>query len=143
MWRRGLVRFRREWSLRGPERCAWRWPSPSRCLRIRGSGLCRRGRSAEEAGQMFGGNARAEILHVEFDAALGGARAQQDACAGAAVLHGVVDQVREDLVNGFAVGEYERKGFELATVDIHDLQFDILAAGDLAETFFGVVQKRS
>src|SRR5438128_1197853 len=59
----------------------------------------------EEARDMFGGNAGAEILHVEFDAAEGGTRAQDDASAGAAVLHGIVDKVGEDLMNGFAVGQ--------------------------------------
>ena len=70
----------------------------------------------EEARQMLGGNARAEILNIkfnpEFDATLGRARTQQDASASAAVLHRVVDQVGKDLVDGFAVGADRGQGFD-------------------------------
>ena len=57
---------------------------------------------------MFGGNAGAEILHVEFNAARPGTRSQHDFAAGAAIFHGVVEEIGKDLVNGFAVGEYTR-----------------------------------
>ena len=58
----------------------------------------------KETGQMLGRNAGAEILDVELDSPSGGPCAQDDASAGAAVFHRVVDEVGEDLVNGLAVG---------------------------------------
>ena len=42
----------------------------------------------EQAGEVLGGDAGAEIADVEFHGPLGGARAQFDACTGTAVLHG-------------------------------------------------------
>src|SRR5260221_9625393 len=49
----------------------------------------------EEARQVLGGDTGAKILNIEFDsefdATLGGARSEQDASAGAAVLHRIVD----------------------------------------------------
>jgi hypothetical protein len=59
----------------------------------------------EQARQMFGGDAGAEILHKEFDGVGNGAGAEHDTSAGSAVLHGVVDEVGKNLMNGFAVGE--------------------------------------
>ena len=53
---------------------------------------------------MLRGNAGPEILDVELYSAWRGPRAQDDASAGAAVFHRVVDEVGEDLMNGLAVG---------------------------------------
>src|ERR1700722_5956326 len=60
----------------------------------------------EKARKMLGGDARAEILHVEFDSTAGGAGAENDATTRAPVLHGIVDEIRKHLVNGFAVGPH-------------------------------------
>ncbi len=58
----------------------------------------------EEAWQMFRRNARAKVAHEEFHAMVGGTRPEFDARAGTPILHRVVDQVGENLVDGFAVG---------------------------------------
>src|SRR5579864_4812057 len=47
----------------------------------------------EEAGQMLGGDSSAEIAHVEFDAAFGGAGSEFDPASGTSVFHSIVDQV--------------------------------------------------
>ena len=59
----------------------------------------------EQAREMLGGDAGAEILDEEFDGVGNGAGAENDASAGWAVFHGIVDQVGKNLVDGFAVGE--------------------------------------
>ncbi len=65
----------------------------------------------EQAREVLGGDAGAEILDEEFYGVGNGAGAEDDSSAGGAVLQGIVDQVGEDLVNGFAVGEDRRKVF--------------------------------
>ena len=70
-----------------------------------GAGFIDPVKAFKQAPEVLGGDAGAEITNIEFDAGLGSTRAQLDACTGAAVLHGVVDQVGKDLVDGFAVGE--------------------------------------
>src|SRR5580700_6487286 len=84
---------------------------------------------------MFGGNAGSEILDIEFDSEF------DAAFGGAAVLHGVVDEVRENLVDGFAIGVHGGQRLHGSVSCLYDLQVDFLSAGDLAETFFGVVQE--
>lgn len=99
----------------------------------------------EQAGQMLGGNARAEILYVELNTMLRRPGAQHNAAAGPAVLHRVVDEVREDLVDRFAIGQHGRQGFNCAVaasgawLQSQYLQLYALAAGDLAEIFFRVM----
>src|SRR5260370_42504374 len=96
---------------------------------------------------MLGSNACAEVLNVkfdaEFDATRGGTGAEYDAAAGAPILHRVIDEIRKDLVNGFAVRTHRWEGVDGATFSVllHDLEINSLAASDLAETFFSVVQE--
>src|SRR6266581_3230674 len=96
---------------------------------------------------MLGSNAGAKILNIkfdtEFDAARGRAGAEYDAAARAAILHRIVDQIRKDLVDGFAVGTHRWEGFDgtIVCVLFHDLEINSLAAGNLAETFLSVMQK--
>src|ERR1019366_2456211 len=112
-----------------------------------GAGLVDAVKALEEARKMLGRNAGAEILNIkfnpEFDAAFGGTRAEQNTSARAAVLHGVVDKIRKDLVDGFAVGSHGGQGFDGAVifVGLDDLQLHSLTAGDLAETLFGIVEE--
>ena len=58
----------------------------------------------EETREVLGGNAGAEILYAEFDGVGKRPGAKHDASAGGSVFQGIVDQVGEDLVDGFAVG---------------------------------------
>ena len=55
-----------------------------------------------------------EILDEEFDAALNRVRAEDGAASGTPILHSIVDQVGEHLMNRFAVGQHGRKRFERA-----------------------------
>ena len=86
----------------------------------------------EKARQMLGGDAGAEILHIkfdsEFDTAAGGAGAENDAATGAAILHGIVDEIGKNLMNGFAVGAHRRQGFDGGgtSTDLHLLQIHLL-----------------
>ena len=77
----------------------------------------------EKARKVLGGNAGAEVADIKFDATLRGAGAELDASAGAAVLHRVIDQVGENLVNGFAVCEDEWEGLDgsAGTVAVFDM----------------------
>ena len=59
----------------------------------------------EQTGQVFRGNAPAKILDIELDAVTGRTSPQNYAAAGAPVLHGIVDQVGEDLVDGLSVSK--------------------------------------
>ena len=63
----------------------------------------------EQAREVLGGNAGAEVLDEEFHGVGNGAGPEDDSSAGSAVLQRVVDQVGKDLVDGFAVGEDRRK----------------------------------
>jgi len=71
---------------------------------LAGAGFIHAIEAFEEAWKMLGGDTSAEILHTKFDGVGKLAGAENDASAGRAVFQGVVDEVREDLVDGFAVG---------------------------------------
>src|SRR5579864_2353470 len=92
---------------------------------------------------MFGGDSGTIIADVEFDALVSSSGAKFNASAGAAVLHRIVDQVGEDLVDRFAIGQYHWQGFHRAarSLFIYDLQMYSLRAGDFAETLFGIVEE--
>src|SRR5580704_18910259 len=72
--------------------------------RFAGAGLIDAVETLEQAGQVFGSDARTKVPHVKLDAAVQSASAQHDAIAGSRVFHGIFDEVREHLVNGFAIG---------------------------------------
>ena len=78
-----------------------------------GAGFVDAVEALKETRQVLGGDAGAKILdvkfHSEFDAARGLARAEQDATSGAAILHGIVDEVGKNLVDGFAIGAHGGK----------------------------------
>jgi hypothetical protein len=107
----------------------------------------------EEAREVFGGDAGSEVLNEEFDGVRDGAGAEDDASAGGSVFEGVFDEVGEDLMNGFAVGEdvgkifRERVGagkvraLQMVGGGILNLEIDAMGAGDFAEAFFGVMQE--
>ncbi len=75
-----------------------------------GAGLVDAVEALEDAAEVLFGHARAEVLYVEFDGIFERARADDDAAAGGAVLHGVLDEVAEDLGHGIDVGEDEGVG---------------------------------
>jgi len=62
----------------------------------------------EQSRQVLGGDAGAEILNKEFNTANCGTRAQNNAPAGTAVFHGVVNEIGKHLMNCFAVGTHGR-----------------------------------
>jgi len=111
----------------------------------------------EQAGQVFGTDACAEILDIEFNAVfrapLRGVRAERDAFSRATVLHRVFNQVGKDLMNRLAVGENQRQGFggrggaailltsRIGGLPTHDLQFHSLSAGGFSKTLFCIVQQ--
>ena len=108
-----------------------------------GTGLVDAVETFEETGQVFRGNAGAEILHVEFDATLVGAGTQDDAAAGASVLHGIVDQVGEDLVDRLTVSQDNGQCFGgcVSVLRILDVQVHTLTAGNLSKVFFRIVEQ--
>ena len=59
----------------------------------------------EQAGEMLGGDAGAEVSDKEFHGVRNGAGAENDASSGWAVFQRIVDQVGKNLVDRFAVGE--------------------------------------
>src|SRR5579864_5108927 len=67
-----------------------------------GAGFVDAIKAFEETRQVLGGDSRAEILHIEFDAAASRAGAENDAAAGAAILHRIIDEIGKYLVDGFA-----------------------------------------
>ena len=107
----------------------------------------------EETRKVLRGNAGAEIPHTEFDRARNRAGSEDDASAGSTVLQGIVDQVGEYLMDGFAVGENGREIFrqwvgagkapalQMVGWRILDLQFDTVSARDFAEALLGIVNE--
>jgi len=81
----------------------------------RGSGLVDAIEAFEQAREVLGRNASAEILDEKFDGTRNGAGAENDSSARGAVFQGVVDQVGKHLVNSFAVGENWWKTLERRT----------------------------
>lgn len=63
----------------------------------------------EEARQVLGGNAGPEVADEKFYSVGNGARAEHDSSSGSPILHGVIDEVGKDLVDGFAIGEHSRQ----------------------------------
>jgi hypothetical protein len=113
-----------------------------------GAGFVDAVKALEEAREMFGGDAGAEILDIEFDAEfdapVGRTGTEHNSAAGAAVLHRVVDQIRENLMDRFAVGAYARERLHIACpVVLHDLQIYALGTGDLAKAFGVAVIRRA
>src|SRR5579872_254746 len=113
-----------------------------------GAGFIDAVEALEEARQVLRGNAGSEVTHIKLDAlrtAGGGGPhstgAKFDTRAGASVLHSVVDQVGKDLVDGFAVGQNQGQRLDGATpvVRLHNLEVHAVAAGNFAETLFGIV----
>ncbi len=65
----------------------------------------------EQAREMLGGDAGAEVLNEEFHGMGNGAGPENDSPAGRAVLQCIINQVGKNLVDGFAVGQDRRKIF--------------------------------
>src|SRR5579859_1242970 len=92
-----------------------------------GAGFIDAVKAFEEAGQMLGGDSGAEVTHIELDGALRAAGrgcshtagAEFDAAAGPSVFHGVVDEVGEYLVDGFAIGKDWGQRFNGVAVCLH------------------------
>src|SRR5579864_3255778 len=103
--------------------------------RFAGAGFVDTVEALEQARQVFGGNAGAEIADVELDAAFYRPRAQQDSLSRACVLHRVLDQIGENLVDGLAVGVDGR--IEAAL----DGEFHALSADHFPETLLSVVEE--
>ena len=119
----------------------------------------------EQAREVLGSDAGAEILHEELDCMRNRAGAEDDSPAGTTVLQSVVDQVGEDLVNGFAVGEDQGKMLDRRTVamriggrgilnlkifnlnisnlKISNLKIDAVGAGEFVKTLFGIAKEFS
>ena|SRR5580700_6260717 len=76
---------------------------------LTGSGLIDSVEALEEAWKVFRGDARAEVADIKFDAALAITSAQNDLSAGCGILHRILNQVGEDLVDGFAI-RVDRRG---------------------------------
>ncbi len=129
---------------------------------LAGAGFIHAIEALEQAWEMLGRDARAEVPNGEFDGVRKLAGAEHNSSAGGAgvgtVLQSIVNQVGKDLVNGFAVGENRREIFgewvgtgkalalQMGGRGILDLQvlylkIDTVATGDLAKALFGVVQK--
>ena len=90
----------------------------------------------EEARQVFGSDAGAEILDIEFDGVGNGARAEHDSSAGSAVLQGIVDEIGKNLMDGFAVGENGRKSVHVGRfleIKVVDLQVDSVGSAQSRE----------
>ena len=66
---------------------------------------------------MLGRDASAEVANVEFNAALGGNGTEFDPSSGSAILHGVVDQIGENLMDRLAIGQDQRQRFHRAAVE--------------------------
>src|SRR5262252_1855221 len=69
-----------------------------------GTGLIDTVEAFEESRQVLGRNAWAKITYEELHAIGMGTRAENQARSGAGVLEGVFYEIREHLMNGFAVG---------------------------------------
>ncbi len=101
----------------------------------------------EEARQMLGGDAGAEILHVkfdsEFDAALAGRAPSTMRPPERPYFMALSIRLEKTwwMASRSARTEGRDSTEPRSALRLHDLQFDFLAAGDLAETFFGVVQE--
>src|SRR5690349_10151752 len=95
----------------------------------------------EEARQMFGRDSSTVVADIEFDAPLRSTGAEFYASTSTSVFHCIVDQVREYLVDGFAIRENLRERFDraAAVIRVYDPELDTLPASDLAEAFFSVV----
>ena len=93
----------------------------------------------EEPREVLGGNAGAEILHAKFDCMGNRTRAKDDATAGSPIFQGIVDQVGEHLMDGFAVGQNGGKTFWNGQVS--NTEIDPVRSRDFPETFFCVVKK--
>ena len=93
----------------------------------------------EETREVLGGNAGAEILYAEFDRMRNHAGTEDDASAGGSVFQGIVDQVREDLVDGFAVGQNVGQTFRDGQVG--NAKIDTVRPSDFPEAFFCVMKK--
>src|ERR1700722_17971803 len=76
-----------------------------------GAGFIDAVKAFEQAREMFGSDAGAEILDEEFDGVRDSTGSEDDSSARGSVFQGIVDQVGEDLMNGFAVGQDLREIF--------------------------------
>src|ERR1700751_6488266 len=71
--------------------------------RFAGARLVDAVKALEEARQMLRADPRAESTKIKFDPALAIPRAQDNFAAGRGILHRILNQVREDLVDGFTI----------------------------------------
>ena len=72
-----------------------------------GAGLVHTVESLEDAVEVLGGDAGAEVLDSELDGIFSELRADADTLARASVFEGVFNQVSEDLVHGIGIGHDE------------------------------------
>ena len=115
------------------------------------SGLARAGfidaiEALEEAGEMFRGNACAEILDEKFYGTRSGTSTENDSSARCAVFQGIVYQIGKNLVNSFAIGEnwwkiQETTRRRIRGFQILYLQINAVSAGNFAKALLGVVEK--
>src|SRR5258707_580634 len=107
----------------------------SGAARFAGAGFVDAIEALEQARQMFGSDAGAEVANVELDTVIGSTRAQYDALARASVFHSVLDEIRKDLVDGFAVC------IDGGVDDFLNGEFHALTASDVMKTLDRVVEK--
>src|SRR5580700_10127316 len=79
----------------------------------------------EQAWQVLKGNARAEIAHIEFNAAFRTPRPQNQPSTRRSVLKRIVDEVGKNLVDGLAIGtdQVRRRVFHLQVDTVSTRQF--------------------
>src|SRR5438477_840551 len=81
------------------------------------AGLARAGlvdsiKALKQSRQMLRRNALPKVLNIKFDAALGSTSSQHNATAGFSILHRIVYEIREYLMNGFPVRQHGRQRFD-------------------------------
>src|ERR1700730_6760562 len=71
--------------------------------RFAGAGLVHSIETFEQASQVLGRNARAEILNVEFDSSRDGSRSQNDTATRSGIFQRIIHKIREDLMDGLGI----------------------------------------
>ena len=113
----------------------------ARAAGLTGAGFVDAIETFEQPREMFRGDSGSKILHTKFYAMRNRTGAEDDSSAGSAVLECIVNQVREDLMDGFAVCQHRGKTFRHG--QILNVKVNAVSAGDFPEALFGIVEEFS